>query len=109
VYIVQPLPSSRAKASIQLGDKYLSLSELRFPDFSSKGTAPCAETDPEAFFPDRGGTISLREIRIAKAICNSCPYKSECLEWALENRETGIWGGLTEMDRRRIRRERKVK
>ena len=109
MYIVQPRQYLRAKASIQLEDNYLSLTELRFPNFSDKGNPACAETDPEAFFPDRNGTISLREIRIAKSICSSCPYKSECLEWALDNRETGIWGGLTEMDRRRIRRERKAK
>lgn len=87
----------------------MSLADLQYPNFSDKGVPPCATADPEAFFPDRAGTISLSEIRMAKSICNSCPYKSECLEWALSNKETGIWGGLTEMERRRLRRERRSK
>lgn len=85
----------------------MSLADLRFPNFSGKGVPPCATADPEAFFPDREGTITPYQIRMAKTICNSCPYKSECLEWALDNKETGIWGGLTEMDRRKLRRDRR--
>lgn len=80
---------------------------LRFPDFVSNGSAPCASADPEAFFPDRGGTIGVYEMRAAKRICSPCQYRVACLEWALSNRETGIWGGTTELDRRRIRKARR--
>jgi WhiB family redox-sensing transcriptional regulator len=62
--------------------------------------ALCAETDPEAFFPEKGG--STRE---AKKICSGCEVKAECLEYALGNDERfGIWGGLSERERRRLRR-----
>ena len=62
--------------------------------------ALCAETDPEAFFPEKGG--STRE---AKKICTWCEVKAECLEYALANDERfGIWGGLSERERRRLRR-----
>ena len=62
--------------------------------------ALCAETDPEAFFPEKGG--STRE---AKKICTGCEVKAECLEYALANDERfGIWGGLSERERRRLRR-----
>ena len=62
--------------------------------------ALCAETDPEAFFPEKGG--STRE---AKKICTGCEVKAECLEYALANDERfGIWGGLAERERRRLRR-----
>ncbi|WP_331274740.1 MULTISPECIES: WhiB family transcriptional regulator [unclassified Schaalia] len=62
--------------------------------------ALCAQTDPEAFFPEKGG--STRE---AKAVCQSCEVRAECLEYALANDERfGIWGGLSERERRRIRR-----
>jgi len=62
--------------------------------------ALCAQTDPEAFFPEKGG--STRE---AKRICSTCEVRSECLEYALEHDERfGIWGGLSERERRRIRR-----
>ena len=62
--------------------------------------ALCAETDPEAFFPEKGG--STRE---AKMICTGCEVKAECLEYALANDERfGIWGGLSERERRRLKR-----
>ncbi|MBX3088755.1 MAG: WhiB family transcriptional regulator, partial [Cryobacterium sp.] len=54
--------------------------------------ALCAQTDPEAFFPEKGG--STRE---AKKICASCEVRAQCLEYALKNDERfGIWGGLSE-------------
>lgn len=62
--------------------------------------ALCSQTDPEAFFPEKGG--STRE---AKRICTGCEVKAECLEYALENDERfGIWGGLSERERRKIKR-----
>ena len=62
----------------------------------------CAQTDPEAFFPEKGG--STRE---AKRICTSCEVKSQCLEYALQNDERfGIWGGLSERERRKLRKTR---
>lgn len=62
--------------------------------------ALCAQTDPEAFFPEKGG--STRE---AKKVCGSCEVRSECLEYALQNDERfGIWGGLSERERRKLRR-----
>lgn len=61
--------------------------------------ALCAETDPEAFFPEKGG--STRE---AKRVCSGCSVRVECLESALTNDERfGIWGGLSERERRRLR------
>ena len=69
-------------------------------DESWRLAALCAETDPEAFFPEKGG--STRE---AKKICTGCEVKAECLEYALSNDERfGIWGGLSERERRRLRR-----
>jgi len=62
--------------------------------------ALCAQTDPEAFFPEKGG--STRE---AKRVCASCEVRAECLEYALAKDERfGIWGGLSERERRKIRR-----
>ena len=63
-------------------------------------SALCAETDPEAFFPEKGG--STRE---AKKVCVSCEVRAECLEYALEHDERfGIWGGLSERERRRLKK-----
>ena len=61
----------------------------------------CAQTDPEAFFPEKGG--STRE---AKRVCASCDVRVECLEYALENDERfGIWGGMSERERRRLKKQ----
>jgi WhiB family redox-sensing transcriptional regulator len=63
--------------------------------------ALCAQTDPEAFFPEKGG--STRE---AKRICAGCEVRPECLEYALEHDERfGIWGGLSERERRKLKRQ----
>jgi WhiB family redox-sensing transcriptional regulator len=62
--------------------------------------ALCAQTDPEAFFPEKGG--STRE---AKKVCLSCDVRGECLEYALSNDERfGIWGGLSERERRKLKK-----
>lgn len=68
------------------------------PEWQEK--ALCAQTDPEAFFPEKGG--STRE---AKRICQGCEVRDACLEYALANDERfGIWGGLSERERRRLKR-----
>lgn len=60
--------------------------------------ALCATTDPEAFFPEKGG--STRE---AKAVCSRCDVRTDCLEDALARQERfGIWGGLSERERRKL-------
>lgn len=62
--------------------------------------ALCAQTDPEAFFPEKGG--STRE---AKRVCLTCDVRGECLEYALQNDERfGIWGGLSERERRKLKK-----
>jgi WhiB family redox-sensing transcriptional regulator len=62
--------------------------------------ALCAQTDPEAFFPEKGG--STRE---AKRICQGCEVRTECLEYALGHDERfGIWGGLSERERRKLKK-----
>lgn len=64
--------------------------------------ANCLGVDPDLFFPERGA--STRE---AKEVCKGCVVRGECLEFALANGEKfGIWGGLSERERRRLRRQR---
>lgn len=73
--------------------------ELRWQD-----QAACLGMDPDLFFPERGAST-----RDAKSICNSCPVRVDCLEYALANGEKfGIWGGMSERERRRIRRMRAI-
>ena len=62
--------------------------------------ALCAQTDPESFYPEKGG--STRE---AKKTCERCLVRAECLDWALATDERfGIWGGLSERERRRLKK-----
>jgi WhiB family transcriptional regulator, redox-sensing transcriptional regulator len=64
--------------------------------------ANCLGVDPDLFFPERGA--STRE---AKEVCRGCIVRQDCLEYALANGEKfGIWGGLSERERRRLRRAR---
>ncbi|WP_010524678.1 WhiB family transcriptional regulator [Nesterenkonia sp. F] len=62
--------------------------------------ALCAQTDPEAFFPEKGGST-----RDAKKVCGACTVQQECLDYALANDERfGIWGGMSERERRKLRK-----
>ena len=64
--------------------------------------ANCLGVDPDLFFPARGAPT-----KEAKAVCGGCEVKMECLEYALRHGEKfGIWGGMSERERRRIRRQR---
>ena len=73
----------------------------RFPVFISDEIPVCATTDPEAFFPEKG-LGGQGSVRLAKSMCKSCSYVTKCLQWAIDNNETGIWGGTTERERRRM-------
>jgi WhiB family redox-sensing transcriptional regulator len=60
----------------------------------------CAQTDPEAFFPETG-----QSLQPAKRICMTCPVREQCLRYALENDERfGVWGGLSIAQRARLKR-----
>lgn len=70
-------------------------------DFRDVGL--CAEIDPELFYPERG--CSVRE---PISVCLACPVRAECLAWALETDERwGVWGGTSEQQRAKMRRERR--
>jgi WhiB family redox-sensing transcriptional regulator len=61
--------------------------------------AICAQTDPEAFFPEKGGST-----KPSKKICAGCEVRAECLAYALDHDERfGVWGGLSERERRRLK------
>jgi WhiB family redox-sensing transcriptional regulator len=61
----------------------------------------CAQTDPEIFFPEKGGSTNL-----AKMICSQCVVRAECLDYALTRGERfGVWGGLSERERRLMGRQ----
>lgn len=77
---------------------------LQSPEPSWQRQANCMGVEPDLFFPERGS--STRE---AKEVCRGCVVQEDCLEYALANGEKfGIWGGLSERERRKIRRRRSL-
>jgi len=93
---------SDASAATPVASPWTDLSPVG--DASWRLEALCAETDPEAFFPEKGGST-----RDAKRVCSGCTVRAECLEFALANDERfGIWGGLSERERRRLRLQQRT-
>ena len=86
---------------------YASTLALAIADDGWRDQALCSGTDPELFFPVGTTGNALLSIDRAKQVCSQCEVTSECLEFALEtNQDSGIWGGLSEEERRQIRRQR---
>ncbi|HXF35895.1 MAG TPA: WhiB family transcriptional regulator [Actinomycetota bacterium] len=70
--------------------------------------ARCRDEDPDLFFPIGSTGPALSQLARAKAVCLACPVRVECLEWALETgQDAGVWGGLSEDERRALRRARR--
>jgi WhiB family transcriptional regulator, redox-sensing transcriptional regulator len=73
--------------------------------YSWRDGALCRDTDPELFFPVGTTGQALVQIAAAKKVCGECPTAAECLEFALTtNQDSGIWGGTSEEERRKLRR-----
>ena len=67
--------------------------------------AGCRDLDTDLFFPVGEGAEAQVQIDAAKTVCASCPVRDECLAFALDTRQdAGVWGGMTEDERRRHRR-----
>ncbi|MER7898945.1 WhiB family transcriptional regulator [Streptomyces sp. NPDC096046] len=67
--------------------------------------AVCREKDPDLFFPVGNTGPALLQIEEAKSVCRRCPVIEQCLQWALESgQEHGVWGGLSEDQRRSMKR-----
>ncbi len=65
----------------------------------------CRDTDPDLFFPVGTTGPALEQIEAAKAICRLCEVRGECLDYALTtNQESGVWGGTSEEERRKLRK-----
>lgn len=76
------------------------------PEADWRQRAACRDvTDPEVFFPIGNTGPALDQIEAAKRICRPCVVRRHCLNWALEtNQDTGVWGGLSEDERRELTR-----
>ena len=98
------IPGESAIATGAARELYLLEGDGQHEDGGWQDRGLCAQTDPEAFFPEKGG--STRE---AKKVCLTCDVRQECLEYALANDERfGIWGGLSERERRKLKKRAAV-
>ena len=71
-------------------------------DWMARGS--CRTVEPSVFFPSDGVGVE-----VARQICQTCPVKQQCLEYAIQHRiDHGVWGGASERERRRIARRRRV-
>lgn len=106
---VVALPNPRVRLS--LNDDVVSIRTTVIPSLAQSIMGPgeylewqndalCAQTDPELFFPDKGGST-----RPAKNICDACEVKDDCLAYAVKNDEkSGIWGGLSSRELNRYKK-----
>jgi WhiB family redox-sensing transcriptional regulator len=63
--------------------------------------ARCAETDPEIFFPEKGGST-----KSAKRVCAECTVRVQCLAFALRTKQDeGIWGGKSALQLKELRKD----
>lgn len=67
-------------------------------------SAICRQVDPELFFPEKA---QHEQARLAKKVCSTCPVKAECLQAGMFE-EYGIWGGLSNVERRQIRKRMRL-
>jgi WhiB family redox-sensing transcriptional regulator len=75
------------------------------PSTNWRNRAACRTEDPDLFFPVGATGPAIVQTREAKAVCRRCPVMETCLQWALDtNQDTGVWGGLSEDERRSLRR-----
>ena len=70
-----------------------------------RNRAAYLEKDPELFFPVGNTGPALLQIEEAKSVCRRCPVVDTCLQWALESgQDAGVWGGMSEDERRALKR-----
>lgn len=67
--------------------------------------AACRGVDPELFFPIGNTDPAIAQTEEAKQVCRQCTVSESCLTWALESgQDAGVWGGLSEDERRNLKR-----
>ncbi|MFD6924565.1 WhiB family transcriptional regulator [Streptomyces sp. NPDC059944] len=72
-----------------------------------RDSAACRSVDPDLFFPIGSTGPAVLQIQEAKAVCEGCPVREACLDWALESGQSvGVWGGTSETERRSLARRR---
>jgi WhiB family transcriptional regulator, redox-sensing transcriptional regulator len=89
--------------TVELTSPSASITEVSLANW--RDVAACRDTDPDLFFPVGTTGPAVDQISAAKIVCEACPAKQPCLEFALiSNQDSGVWGGTSEDERRKLRR-----
>lgn len=78
---------------------------MRLPEFT--GAEPCTELGTDLFFSDEENGHQVDAARLRR-VCGGCEMLTECREYAIRHQVKGFWGGLTERERREVRRRRNI-
>ena len=74
------------------------------PRFDWRLSAACRDLDPDLFFPIGTAGPAVAQVAEAKRVCLTCPVRKHCLAWAVRHyQDYGIWGGMTELERKALR------
>jgi WhiB family transcriptional regulator, redox-sensing transcriptional regulator len=100
------VPAARTQAPNPLA---LSVVDATWNNLAWRSHAACSSLDTNLFFPVGLTGYAIDQTNLAKAVCNDCPVRNQCLEFALRTlQDHGVWGGHTEEERRVIRRARRA-
>lgn len=92
------------RRTVDMGSKSSPRVMMQYPDRLWAENAACRSMGPNLFYPDYAAHES---VTAAKKVCEVCPVRADCLEWALVTRQgDGIWGGTSGQERDRILRRR---
>jgi WhiB family redox-sensing transcriptional regulator len=102
--LVTPVPAcGSVRGRRRLHDTVDDIEENTAMDWRHR--ALCRDEDPELFFPIGTTGPALVQIEQAKGVCRRCPVVESCLDWALHSgQDSGVWGGLSEDERRALKR-----
>jgi WhiB family redox-sensing transcriptional regulator len=78
---------------------------MKFPDLSS---GLCSSIGVEFYYPEEDSSGTSTEEKMAKALCHQCPVRQACGEWGVRHEVYGIWGGMSPLDRRKVRHRNKI-
>jgi WhiB family transcriptional regulator, redox-sensing transcriptional regulator len=95
------------KTAVKKPDRFSIYNRRKCPmDMQWLNEARCLTEDPELFFPVGNTGPAAEQIEQAKAVCRECKVSASCLEYAIkENQDSGVWGGLSEDERKSLKRK----
>src|SRR4051794_10849210 len=100
-----PARTRSARSQERPSERFHTPLEQEFLAMDWRHRSACLDEDPELFFPIGNTGPAILQIEEAKQVCRRCDVREQCLAWALEaGQDHGVWGGLSEDERRALKR-----